>query len=96
MITGIKYDDDKLDYTLIPFESLEEVVKVLMFGAKKYNRDNWKYVKPKERYLKAALRHLIDYIMGEKIDKESGINHLAHCACCLLFLIWHDKGEQDE
>lgn len=95
-MNGIKYDNNKLDYTLLPFESLQEVVKVLMFGAKKYSRDNWQQVKPKERYIQAAFRHLIAYAMGEKLDPESGINHLAHCTCCLLFLIWHDKGEKDE
>lgn len=88
---GVKYDNDKLDYTLLPFDSIEEVVKVLMFGAKKYSIDNWKKVNPKERYLKAAFRHLIDYTKGNKIDSDSGYNHLAHCITCLLFLLWHDK-----
>ena len=92
---GVKYDGDKLDWTLLPFESLEDVVRVLMFGAEKYSIDNWKYVKPKSRYLKAVFRHLISYASGERNDSESGYSHLTHCICCLLFLIWHDKNEKE-
>lgn len=90
---GIKFDNEKIDWTMLPFESLREVVKVLEFGAKKYERDNWKYVEPKERYIMAAFRHLIAYAMGEKTDSETGLNHLAHCCCCLLFKIWGDNNE---
>jgi hypothetical protein len=94
-VIGTKYDTDKLDWTLLPFDSLEEVVEVLMMGEKKYARDNWMFVKPKSRYLKAAFRHLIQYASGELVDAESGKSHLAHCVSCLLFLIWHDKKGSD-
>ena len=54
---GIKYDGGKPDYSLLPFNALEEVVRVLTYGAAKYSRDNWKLVEPhKERYVAAALR----------------------------------------
>ena len=39
---GIKFDDNKPDYSLIPPNALEDVVKVLTIGAKKYDRHNWK------------------------------------------------------
>jgi hypothetical protein len=28
--------------------------------------------------------------MGEQLDPESGIHHLAHAMCCLSFLYEHD------
>lgn len=90
---GRKDDSKKLDWTLLPFDSLSEVVRVMEFGAEKYSRDNWKKVVPNVRYLKAAFRHLIKYAGGEKLDSESGLNHLAHCVCCLLFLIWGDNND---
>jgi len=90
--TGRKFDSGKLDYTLIPWDGLEEVVKVLEFGAKKYDRDNWRFVEGAEqRYLAAALRHLVAYQIEQPTDEETGISHLAHAGCCLLFLLALEK-----
>tara|TARA_R110000868_G_scaffold7545_1_gene40623 strand:- start:998 stop:1273 length:276 start_codon:yes stop_codon:yes gene_type:complete len=89
---GIKYDTDKRDFTLLPWDSVEQIVQVLEFGAQKYSRDNWRYVEDaKHRYTKAALRHMIAYTKGEVDDPESGMPHLAHLGCCLLFLMELDK-----
>ena len=89
---GMKFDSGKLDYTLVPWDGLEEIVKVLEFGAKKYDRDNWRKVEgAQQRYLAAAFRHLAAYSMGEKTDSETDISHLAHAGCCLLFLLALEK-----
>ena len=88
---GKKFDKDKLDWTLLPWFPLEEVVKVMQHGAKKYGRNNWLYVlDSKQRYLAAGLRHLISYTRGEKNDPESGYHHLAHAVCCMLFIIYNE------
>ena len=84
--TGMKFDGGKRDYTLLPWDALEDVVRVLEFGAQKYARDNWKHVENAEiRYMAAAMRHMVAHLNGEKADPESGIDHLAHAMCCLLF-----------
>lgn len=89
---GMKFDDGKRDFTLLPWDSVESIVEVLEFGAKKYSRDNWRYVDDaKHRYTKAALRHMIAYTKGEIDDPESGMPHLAHLGCCILFLMELDK-----
>ena len=86
-MNGEKYDDNKLDYTLIPKDALDEVVRVLMYGAEKYDRDNWyKVDNGRHRYDKAALRHLFAEADGEDLD-ESGYYHLAHAAASCLFAI---------
>lgn len=91
-IFGVKYDNDKLRWDLLPFREVEEVVKVLTKGAKKYSVDNWKNIDdPQNRYFAAAMRHLVAWRMDEKLDIETGINHLAHAVCCLLFLMWFDN-----
>ena len=88
---GRKFDNDKLRYDLIPPLALEEMVKVLTFGAQKYEPDNWQKVpESKRRYFAAMQRHLWAWKQGEKLDKESGIHHIAHAACCLYFLYEHD------
>lgn len=85
---GRKFDGDKPDYTLVPWDALEEIVKVLDFGAKKYERDNWQHVdSASNRYLAAAFRHLAAVNQGEQMDPESGLSHLAHAGCCVLFLL---------
>lgn len=89
-MAGIKHDHMKRDFTLLPWDSVEEIVKVLEFGAAKYARDNWKNVEA-DRYVKAAFRHLVAYSQGEQNDKESGMPHLAHLGCCVLFLLSLEK-----
>jgi hypothetical protein len=89
---GRKFDAGKLDYTLVPWDGLEEIVKVLEFGAKKYARENWRFVEFGEtRYMAAAFRHLIAYQNNEDVDPETGLSHLAHAGCCLLFLLALEK-----
>jgi len=89
---GVKFDGDKRDFTLLPWDAVEEIVKVLEFGAAKYARDNWKHVAA-DRYVKAAFRHLVAYSQGEANDQESGLPHLAHLGCCVLFLLSLEKSE---
>lgn len=82
---GKKFDSGKPDYTLLPFEALEDTVKVLGFGAVKYGRDNWQKVE-RQRYVAASFRHLVAIAKGEEFDEESGLTHAAHLTCCALFL----------
>jgi hypothetical protein len=90
---GWKFDSGKLEYGLIPPHALEEMVKVLTVGAKKYDRDNWRYVDDgQRRYFDAAQRHLWAWKRGETTDPESGIHHLAHAMTNLFFLYEFDAG----
>ena len=85
---GIKFDDDKPDYSLIPPNALEDAVKVLTIGAKKYDRHNWKKLDNiDDRYFAAAQRHLWALQKGETFDEETGIHHGAHAICCIMFLV---------
>lgn len=86
--TGIKHDQDKPDYSLIPPNALEDTVKVLTMGAKKYDRENWRQLEDLDnRYFAAAQRHLWSWKKGERFDGESGISHLAHALCCIMFIL---------
>ena len=88
---GRKFDHGKPRYGLIPPLALAEMVKVLTFGAQKYEPNNWKYIdSAKERYFDAMERHVWAWKSGEQLDPESGIHHLAHAMCCLFFLYEHD------
>lgn len=91
--TGIKHDQGKDRWDLLPCREVEQVVKILTLGAAKYDDHNWQLVvaaKP-GRYIAAAFRHIVAWIKGERDDPESGRPHLAHAICCLLFLLWKDN-----
>lgn len=87
---GLKFDTDKLRWDLLPIECVEEVVKILSFGAKKYGPNNWQNVEP-DRYYAALMRHLVASRKGEKLDPESGLSHMAHVMCNVLFLLWFEE-----
>jgi len=70
---------------------------VLTYGSIKYEDNNWMHVNPpKDRYFSAMIRHITAWKGGERIDKESGLSHLAHAGCCLLFLMWFDNEGIDD
>lgn len=94
-VSGIKHDEGKLRWDLLPFEHIEEVVRVLTHGAKKYSGDNWKHVPdPKNRYFAAAMRHITAWRKGERFDADSNNNlHLAAVIANILFLMHFDKEE---
>lgn len=86
-MTGRKDDAEKLRWSLLPLDAVEEVVKVLEHGAQKYGEENWRKVdNAEERYWNAAMRHMVAYAK-ETNDPESGLNHLVHAAASLLFIL---------
>ena len=90
--TGRKDDQGKNRLDLIEPEFIEGVGKVLTFGAEKYEENSWQKVDNAEnRYYAAAMRHLLAWRKGEKIDPESGLNHLDHVACNIMFLQHFEK-----
>ena len=84
---GLKYDSGKPQYSRLPQPALAEVCRVLEYGARKYEWGNWAKVRPIRRYIDAAFRHLYAYVGGEDQDPESGLHHLAHAACSVLFAL---------
>ena len=101
-LNGKKFDQGKTEWDLLPLGPVEEVVKVLMHGKEKYGRDNWQLVdNPIRRYYSAAQRHLSAFRRArfdtknpfDAVDSESKLHHLAHAACCILFLLWHERKE---
>ena len=89
---GFKLDSGKPRYDLIPPVALAQVVDVLTYGAKKYAPENWRRVlDADQRYFAAAQRHLWAHKRGELRDPETGLSHLAHATCCLMFMLESSK-----
>ncbi len=77
----------KLRYDLVPVKALKAIARVFTFGSSKYGDNNWRITEPKTRYIAAAFRHIESFRDGEALDPESGIHHLAHAACSLIFIL---------
>ena len=89
--TAVKHDQDKLPMHLLSTEALEQIAAVLQFGAQKYESHNWRKGFVWSRPLSAALRHILAFNNGEDRDPESNLSHLAHAACCIMFLLEFEK-----
>ncbi len=89
----VKKKEYKPDYTLIPFEALEEVVKVLEFGKEKYPANDWEK-QDFDKHYRSLLRHVINAKQGN--DAESGLPHLAHAACRILMMLALQKRKEHE
>ena len=90
-VTAIKHDTDKLPYHLLSICAVEEMLKVLAFGAIKYPTPthNWRLGFKWSRLLAASARHLFAFMRGEDRDPETGLLHTAHLMCCAMFLTEH-------
>lgn len=87
-MNGKKFDQDKNPIGLIPSEFEDAVAEVLKFGAKKYGNWNWtKGFDSELRLYSAIRRHLGAWHRGEDNDPESGLSHLAHASCGIMFLM---------
>lgn len=92
MSEGRKADAGKRRFDLIPFEALDVLADVLTFGAGKYAPNNWQLVPDgRARYYAALMRHLQAWRGGEAVDPESGLPHLGHALCCMVFLVWLER-----
>lgn len=97
-----KHDGSKWRLSLLPAKGLAEVCRAAEHGARLYPPGNWRRCAEPERYLDAAIRHLVEAsdtrtlerLRGRRLgagdgwdDDDSGLNHLAHAALNCLFVI---------
>jgi hypothetical protein len=94
-MSGEKHDAGKPGMHLLDRHALEEIARVLDFGAQKYAAHNWRGGIAYSRLVAAALRHLHAFNDGEDADPESGLSHLAHLGCCVMFLLNMQKTRPD-
>lgn len=82
---GTKHDAGKPMMSLLSSKWLLGVAAVLTFGAKKYASHNWRKGLWNSKLMDAAGRHIAAFNDGEDVDPESGLSHLLHASCCLMF-----------
>jgi dATP/dGTP diphosphohydrolase, N-terminal len=83
---GIKHDASKPRMDLLPSGALIGAARVMTAGLAKYDPRNWECGLPWGKVYAAAQRHMTAFWDGEDNDPESGLPHLHHAQCCLMFL----------
>ena len=112
---SLRYNEGKTQWSLLPWDQLESMIKVLEYGAHKYSvfqddkgnlikgkditiedskkfklissgRDNWKKGFPLNELWDSNLRHTKALMTGELLDNESGLPHIGHILCNVVFL----------
>ncbi len=97
-MTASKFDSGKPKMSLLDPRFMIAMAVVLGFGEEKYGPANWMKGLPWSKLIDSAERHLAMVKMGEVIDYESGMPHLAHLACNAMMLNWmmeHKIGTED-
>jgi len=90
---GVKKDAGKLRWDLLPSDAAQAIVEVLTKGAEKYEDRNWEKGMCWSRPFAACMRHLWAWWRGEDKDPESGLDHLAHAGCCIMFMLAYTMRE---
>ena len=92
---AMRFNENKPKWSLVDFDSLEDMVKVLEFGAKKYSADNWKNGLNTDEVVESLLRHIFKYLSGEDLDEESRLPHTGHILCNAMFLSYMNKYKKE-
>lgn len=87
---GIKHDQEKDPWQLVPWDAVRCITKILAFGSRKYQPRNWENGMNWDRLFRAAIEHLTSWFQTGKPDPETGYSHLWHAGCCVLFLIAYE------
>ena len=88
---SLRFNKDKLEWSLVDFKSLEIMVQILQETYKKgkYPRDNWKKGMELKDILDSLFRHVVALMDGEEYDQESGRHHIGHILCNCMFYQYH-------
>ena len=92
---ALKFDNGKLPMDLLDPEWMEGVAQVLQFGAQKYAAHNWRKGMEWSRLYAAIQRHLNAFAKGWEYDDETGLSHLLHASCGLMFLYEMQRYRRD-
>lgn len=88
---ALRFNSGKLRYDLLEPYAIQELVRVFTKGAEKYDDWNWLKGGMKTSTMLASLkRHIAAFEMGEDIDSETGVHHMAHAAWNALGIVTHN------
>lgn len=83
---GVKYDQGKPDFSLLPEDALWKLAEHYTKGAEKYEARNWEKGIAYSRLYSASRRHMVAWFLGEEADEE-GFAHLPAAIFGLLDIL---------
>ena len=88
---GKRFNDGKPPVELVPPEAIWAMAAVLGAGMKKYGPRNWEAGMSWTICYGCLLRHLLRWMQGEELDRESGLSHMAHVLTNAAFLVAYQE-----
>jgi hypothetical protein len=98
-MTAKRFNEGKVDYTLLPRDALTEEARVWMAGQEKYGKYNWTKLwgdNTPDVIGASMLRHLFAYLDGEEFDPETGLHHLGHLRANCAMGIRHTNNRRKQ
>lgn len=82
---GLRFNEGKIRWDLVPWEIIEHVAAVYTYGALKYDDWNWINLDNVDDYLAAAMRHIVAWRRGSILNhRERNLPHLAQAIWNLI------------
>lgn len=97
-LTAKRYNQGKVDLSLLPVEACIQEARVWMAGERKYGRDNWKHLwgdNTISTVMASLLRHSFAILNGEVVDPETGLDHAAHIRCNAAMVLEYRKQQEN-
>lgn len=97
-VAGLRYDQAKPRFDLLPPEAQFALAQLYTIGAEKYPERNWEKGMRWGRCFAAMLRHTWKWWGGEDLDPETGLHHMIHVAWNAITLYTYTEraiGEDD-
>jgi hypothetical protein len=77
---GLRYDEGKARFDLLPPEAMEALARHYEVGARKYRDRNWERGMLWCRCFGSLMRHAWAWMRGEDFDQETGSHHMISAA----------------
>lgn len=87
-VKAATFDDDKVPLSRVPWAGVDALARAQAYGHRKYGDfENYRKGMEISRNLSCALRHIRDFMDGQDLDAESGVDHLGHAMARIAFVI---------
>ena len=88
---GLRFNEGKIRYDLLPPYAIEQFARVMTKGAEKYSPNNWRGGMTWSTVLASMKRHIAEFEAGNDYDNETGILHSAHIMTNAAFITEYYK-----